>query len=320
MVNVGVEAIRSNEPDLIICDIMMPELDGYGVLQIVSRNEEMASIPFIFLTAKADKSDFRKGMNLGADDYLTKPFEDIELLKAVEIRLNRNKSLRKEIRRDREGVREFIQHSRELFHLSDLSDQYESKTYKKKQAIYEEGKQAHYLFFVESGKVKTYNLNEDGKEYINQLYGKGDFFGYHPLLTGEPYFDHAEALEETEVLSISKEDFLLLMHANEQLSRKFICLLTNELKDAETRLMKLAYESVRKRVAQGLIMLDDKYNLHKEYPFTFSILREDLASIVGTAKESVIRTLSDLKDEGVIQIESGKITVMNPDLLENIPG
>jgi len=66
---------------------MMPELDGYGVLHLLKRNEETANIPFIFLTAKIERADFRKGMEMGADDYITKPFEDIELLNAIEIRL-----------------------------------------------------------------------------------------------------------------------------------------------------------------------------------------------------------------------------------------
>ena len=76
-------------PDLIVCDIMMPELDGYGVLNLLSSESITSSIPFIFLTAKAELNDMRKGMNMGADDYITKPFEDAELLKAIEVRLGK---------------------------------------------------------------------------------------------------------------------------------------------------------------------------------------------------------------------------------------
>jgi CheY-like chemotaxis protein len=76
----GVKTALKELPDLIVCDIMMPELDGYGVLHMLSKNEAAAAIPFIFLTAKAEKEDYRKGMSLGADDYLTKPFDDTELL------------------------------------------------------------------------------------------------------------------------------------------------------------------------------------------------------------------------------------------------
>jgi DNA-binding response OmpR family regulator len=86
----GMDQVKAEPPDLILCDIMMPELDGYGVAHILNSDPDTASIPFIFLTAKADLSDFRKGMSLGADDYITKPFDDIELLKVIEMRLKKN--------------------------------------------------------------------------------------------------------------------------------------------------------------------------------------------------------------------------------------
>ena len=86
----GVELAEKEEPDLIICDIMMPVLDGYGVLHMLSKNEKTASIPFIFLTAKAERTDFRKGMEMGADDYLPKPFEPRELLARIRSVLRRS--------------------------------------------------------------------------------------------------------------------------------------------------------------------------------------------------------------------------------------
>src|SRR3569832_87654 len=85
----GVDLAFQHKPDIILCDIMMPELDGYGVLYMLSKNPDTAAIPFIFLTAKAERVDFRKGMEMGADDYLTKPFDEIELLNAIESRLTK---------------------------------------------------------------------------------------------------------------------------------------------------------------------------------------------------------------------------------------
>lgn len=85
----GVEFAQKNKIDLIICDIMMPVLDGYGVLHLLNKNEETSSVPFIFLTAKSERTDFRKGMEMGADDYITKPFDDIELINAIESRFKK---------------------------------------------------------------------------------------------------------------------------------------------------------------------------------------------------------------------------------------
>ena len=85
----GIEAARRESPDLILCDVMMPELDGYGVLQALQIDPSLARIPFIFLTAKGEKDDLRSGMNLGADDYLTKPVANADLVRAIEARLRR---------------------------------------------------------------------------------------------------------------------------------------------------------------------------------------------------------------------------------------
>src|SRR5882762_7626191 len=85
----GVALAKAREPDLVVCDISLPKLDGYGVLQAIRADPALASTPFIFLTAKAERSDMRMGMSLGADDYLTKPFTNSELLDAVRTRRRR---------------------------------------------------------------------------------------------------------------------------------------------------------------------------------------------------------------------------------------
>jgi DNA-binding NarL/FixJ family response regulator len=87
--SVGLEMARREKPDLVLCDIMMPELDGHAVVQALRNEPALAAIPFIFLTAKGEKSDQRSGMNLGADDYLTKPVSKADLLSAVQSRLRR---------------------------------------------------------------------------------------------------------------------------------------------------------------------------------------------------------------------------------------
>jgi DNA-binding NarL/FixJ family response regulator len=97
----GVEAARKEMPDLILCDVMMPKMDGYGVLQALQSDAALTRIPFIFLTAKGEKDDLRGGMNLGADDYLTKPVGNAELVQAIETRLRRSQQqLKREFKPD----------------------------------------------------------------------------------------------------------------------------------------------------------------------------------------------------------------------------
>ena len=92
----GVELAQKEKPDVIVCDIMMPELDGYGVLHLLRKNPETEQIPFLFLTAKTERSDFRKGMEMGADDYITKPFDSEVLLLKIKAILKRNEEQNKE--------------------------------------------------------------------------------------------------------------------------------------------------------------------------------------------------------------------------------
>lgn len=306
---VGVQLTNEFKPDLIICDIMMPELDGYGVLHLLSKEEKTASIPFVFLTARAEKEDYRKGMTMGADDYLTKPYDDVELLNIVEIRLKKSERLKNQFERSVQGLDRFIEDAKSFDVIAKLAEDKKIKILKKKETIYTEGSYPSNVFFLQKGKVKAYKSNGSGKDYITDLYKEGDFFGYLDLLQGEPYQETAIALEEAEVSMIPKDDFFNLLQGNREVSSKFIRMLSNEVKDREERLLHLAYNSVRKRVAQALVTLVQRYQDDRAKPFSMSITREDIASMVGTATETVIRTLSDFKEEQLIDMKGSLITV-----------
>jgi CRP-like cAMP-binding protein/CheY-like chemotaxis protein len=314
----GVEMARNEKPDLIICDIMMPVLDGYGVLLMLSKDDSTAGIPFIFLTAKAERSEVRKGMELGADDYLTKPFDEVELLNAIESRLKRNEMLKKEFSRDMEGVSEFMNAAKGIEVLKKISEGQEMRTYKKKEEIYAEGIYPRGIYFISKGKVKTFHTNEFGKELITELHKEGDFFGYLSLLRDEKYANSASALEDSEVYMIPKDDFFALMYKNTGISGRFIEMLSNDIKENEQNLVKLAYNSVRKRVAEALVRLSDKYKKEGDQKFSMSISREDLANMVGTATETVIRTLSDFKDDHLVEIRGGTVTILDYDKLSRM--
>jgi CRP-like cAMP-binding protein len=313
----GIEIAQKERPDLIICDIMMPVLDGYGVLHLLSKSPETASIPFIFLTAKAERSDMRKGMEMGADDYVTKPFDDIELMNAIESRLKKSEMMKKEFSKNMDGLNEFITSAKGIEDLKKLSDKREVRTYKKKEVIYNEGGYPKGIYFVVKGKVKTFKTHELGKEFITGLCKEGDFFGYLPLLeeTQAQYSDSATALDDSEICLIPKEDFFALIYKNSEVSRKFINMLSDNLQDKEDQLIKLAYNSVRKRVAEALVTLANRYKKNGEQAFSINISREDLANLAGTATETTIRTLSDFKDEGLVDVKGGTIAVANYDKL-----
>lgn len=308
---VGVEAAMQQKPDLIICDIMMPVLDGYGVLHLLRKNEQLQNIPFIFLTAKAERTDFRIGMDMGADDYITKPFTDIELLNAIERRLQKIELLKKEYAADIHGLHDFMRDAGREDALKALSEDRNINHYKKKQLIYSEGNHPLRLYFVQKGKVKTFKSNDDGKELTVGLYREGDFFGYISLLEHSIYKETAEAMEESEIAIIPRDEFESLINENPEVARRFIRMLASNVSEKEDQLIGLAYNSLRKRVADALMTLQRKYHRSGAEPFSIHISREDLANIAGTATESLIRTLSDFRSEKLIEIRDGYIYIIN---------
>ena len=315
---IGVDLATKHIPDLIICDIMMPVLDGYGVLHLLSKNPKTSSIPFIFLTAKADRGDFRKGMEMGADDYITKPFDDIELLNAIEARLKKNETLKTEFAANVDGISKFLEQAKLTGKVDLTSGEREIQEFKKKQFVYTQGHRPVCLFFVVKGKVKTFRMNDDGKELITSIYKDGDFMGYTALLEETLYMENAEALEDAELMIIPKADFTALLSTDTTVAKQFIKLLSKNLIEKEEQLVNLAYNSLRKRVANGLLHVYDKFKKNQTDKPKLEMSREDLAQVVGTATESLIRTLSDFKSEKLIEIKEGKISILDEVKLKNL--
>lgn len=320
----GVEIALKEKPELIICDIMMPELDGYGVLHLLRKNESTLETPFIFLTAKTERADFRKGMEMGADDYITKPFDDIELLNAIEIRLKKNDILQAKYSGDEKGASEFITELSNSGVLRLDPTTAETQDLPKKMVLYQEGKRPKCLYLLKSGKIKAFRINEDGKEYITNLYIPGDYIGYLPLLESKTYEDSAVVLEDAELALFPKEEFLDALYRDLTVAGKFIRVIALNVKEKEERLLSLAYGSLRKRVAKGLLDIHAKFASSQadgkgtSSRVALSISREDIAQYIGTATESLIRTLSDFKAEKLVDIQDGKVHITDVQKLQNL--
>ncbi len=306
----GIEMVQQNQPDLILCDIMMPDLDGYGVLHILSKDPATANIPFVFLTAKTEQRDFRVGMNLGADDYITKPFDGLELLNVIELKSTFKNNIT--------DIDDFFNKTRQLPDFQKLSDHRRSRVYKKKEFVFVEGEQPNYVYFIGKGEVKTYKSNNDGKELITGLHRDGEFIGFVSLLENKPNNESAIALKESQIYMIPQQDFLTLIYTNREIARKFISMLSSNLYEAENMLLDLAYQSVRQRVAAVLIKLDPQEELASRDQSIISVARKDLSGMVGTATESLNRTLADFKDEGLIEIQDKGIKIVQRSKLERV--
>ncbi len=315
----GVATAQQYHPDLIICDIMMPVLDGYGVLHLLGKKPETARIPFIFLTAKSERSDVRKGMELGADDYIVKPYNDTELLNSVEARLRKSENnvgtidhlnYRLNQMKDRQVQWDDL--------LKDLPERH-IRTLGKRDVIYSEGDTCQGVYVVLKGKVKVYKSHDLGKDLILRVRGKGEMIAYVSLLQGEIHLDNAVALELSEIMFIPRHAFFNWLEDQPKMMLELIYLMSAALNFERERAVNLAYSSVRKRTAAALLKLKTRF--HEDTAdslFTMPISRDDLAAMVGTATESVIRTLSDFKEENLIKIQGSSITILNEDKLRKM--
>ena len=304
----GVELAIKHKPDIILCDIMMPELDGYGVLYILNKNPETANIPFIFLTARAERLDLRKGMEMGADDYLTKPFDDMELLNAIEIRLKKKVAQQDFYSKSLDRLSSLISNKDGLAELKKIIQERRTRQFKKGQVIYYEGDKGAGLNLLISGKAKSVKLATDGRELMTGIYAPDDYMGINSMLLNEAHSDTATAMEDSLVCLIPREQLEELMNRYPDVAREFIKLLAKDVKDKEEHLLQMAYNSVRKKMADAMIRLQKQQNEGDE---GFKITREDLAAMTGMATETVSRTLSDFKDEGLIEKKGSVIKVIN---------
>ncbi|AVR44356.1 transcriptional regulator [Christiangramia fulva] len=310
----GIDKARQYKPDIIICDIMMPEVDGYGVLENLSKDPETANIPFIFLSAKTEHKDIRKGMDLGADDYLTKPFEEEDLLSAIESRLAKmailNSFKRKEAPKKTEGNLNNLQELRDVF------SGYKLQEYKKGEMIYERGKQSNFFYLVRRGVVKAHRMDRQGKELITQLYKQDDFFGNPGSDPQSSYEDYATAMENTQLYAVSREEFQKILSNNPKVTLQLVEVLNNNLSELKQQLMDMAYGSVRKKAANTILLFAERIEKHPLKSIRIS--RADLAGVAGMAPESLIRTLSEFKKEGLIEIEGRNIKLIDSEALKNV--
>ena len=314
---VGVELALAATPDLIICDIAMPGLDGYEVLYSLHRHARTSGIPFIFLTASTEKEQVRKAMTAGADDYISKPFEGIELLRAVESCFKKRQLRHAAVAQKSSSSGELQPASiMELLRLQ--PDQRDIHFFHKKQMIYQEGQRPTAIYYVLTGKIKIYRIHPDGKEFITNIAGGGEFLGYTALLQDVNYQDNAQVLDEGALMHVPRQEFLQFMLTDSRVSQYFIDLLARNVKAQEHSLINLAYNSLRKRVANGLLQLVAKFPEGEGSDPSVGISRDNLSHFIGSATESLTRTLSDFRNERLIDIRDGKIFLLYRERLSNL--
>jgi len=313
---IGLKKAINNLPDIIICDIMMPELDGYGVLEALAKKNVTKYIPFIFLSAKTEHKDVRKGMDMGADDYITKPFNEEELISAIESRLAKVSILR-DLRDEHDNSINIVDKIQSLNELQTFFDNNGKElAYDSGDIVYRERQNSNYIYLIRKGVVKCYKLNEQGKELITKLYKEDDFFGYTSFTHNIPYQETATAVKDVELVGISKNTLKEILESNHKVSIELIDLLSKDLTEVKKQLLQMAYSTVIKKTAATILKFAEKLNRKPEDPIKIS--RSDLASVAGIATETLIRTMTDFKKQGIIEIEGRNIKILDLRKLQDI--
>ena len=314
----GVALAEKHQPDIIVCDIMMPELDGYGVFNLLSKKKSSKNIPFVFISVKGEKEDIRKGMNLGADDYITKPFTDEDLIRVVESRIERSYKSQSSQTKSSIVIHAVIED--EIKTLNDLKNFFEDNgvlfEFNKDDIIYREGDHTNYIYLIKKGAVKCYQIDEQGKELVTALFKEDDLFGYTSFTHNAPHKESAVAIEATKLYGLSIIEFMNILDNNHKVVLELIELLADNLSTLKDQLLEMAYSSVNKKTATTILKFAEKINHKPGDPIKIS--RSDLASVAGIASETFVRALTILKNEGIVEADGKNFKVVDLEKLRKI--
>jgi CRP-like cAMP-binding protein len=200
------------------------------------------------------------------------------------------------------------------------SDEYElltrnktEQSFKKGEIVFREGFYPSGIFYIIDGKVKKYKVDKDGREQIIYVANSGELVGYHAILAEDRYPDSASTLEHSAITFIPKEDFLMVLQQSSVLNNRLLKTLSHEFSVLANSVTLFAQKSVRERLALQLIVMREKYKVNFEpgMPIEINLSRDDLASLVGTARENVVRVLTEFKEGQILETKGRKIIVLD---------
>ncbi len=199
-----------------------------------------------------------------------------------------------------------------------LNQEKNCNSYLKGDIIYHEGNRISGCYCVNKGILKIYKTGIEGKEQIIAFAQKGDIIGYRSILSGEPACTTAQVIDDALLCYIPSDILLSLVKSNSSFSLDLMQLTCKELNQANAYIKDIAQKTVRERLAEILLMLKNTFGEDAEGYLQIILTREDLANIVGTATESVIRLLSEFKSDNLIELSNKKIKIINKNALKKL--
>ena len=305
--NIGIDFAFNKLPDLILCNTNLTDTDGFEILSILVSNAKTTKIPFIFLNQEANQEIVKKGIDYGADDFITRPFHSNQLIRCVENRINKLKNHNMAILPFGNTNDNNIQNGQSVEELLELISESKIRHVKKKQTLYYEGDYSQWLYLLVEGCIKTFKLTNDGRQLITGLYKPNSFIGLETLFLDTALTEIAEATVNSSLYFIPKSAILDLLEVHVDLNQQFLKILSISMQEKQNQLVELAYESVRKRLAQVLIRLSkDVVPIDQ-----IEVSRDELAGLAGIANETVSRILTDFKECGLIERNGSLIHIID---------
>ncbi len=306
----GAEKAFAEKPDLIFCDIMMPELDGYGVLYLLAKNKETMNIPFIYLTSRSEKDDIQKGFGLGATGYIIKPFSGPEVLAAVQNALTK-KSISASFKNNiYERIVELIEYVNSNFNASITLENIAEKKLLKGEMLFSEKETPQAAYFITHGKMQSYLVNNSGNKFITNTHETDEFLGFNAILENTKHKDNAEAEEDTDLLVIPQETFLQLIHSVQDISIQFIKLLSGNNYNKEKKIISLVNFSLKKRLIESIIEDQIEMKDRDNENSGMNLTKKKEYHQLNYSSENVFSILNDLQKERMIEIKNGKIIIL----------
>jgi CRP/FNR family transcriptional regulator, polysaccharide utilization system transcription regulator len=199
-----------------------------------------------------------------------------------------------------------------------LSYEKNCNIYEKGETVYNEGTRVSGIYCINYGIIKHYKTGTDGKEQIIRFSKQGDIFGFRSILSQEPACTTTKVIDKASICFIPGSLFLSLIKENSAFAMAVIKLSCNELGDANKYILDIAQKNVRERLAEILLLLKDSFGTNSNGDLNIFLTREELAGIVGTATESVIRLLSEFKKDKLIELNKRKIRLLDVNKLKRI--
>lgn len=304
-------------PDLVLCDMTMSGLSGYSVLRWLMNSPLVRKTSFIFLTPCNDRCELRKAMQMGADDYIVKPFLASDLLSSIDTRIKKKKGSMNPapdqgivpLHQSRSVIEEFYKM---------MSAVGKSVNYEKDTPIFNEGEINCKVLLVTSGSIKKYKINEMGKSIVTGIYTGGDVACNKSF--SEKYNNNSMvAIERTEGMLASWPEVQTGFSENIKAATGYSILLSRKIPRIDKQLISVAFSGVRKRIAEALLRLENIY-YSRAGVSRIPLPLADLAYITGMTSESAYRVLSAFEKEGLIQKDhKGNIVIISPEHLQNLP-